>query len=218
MTPNTQARSGAKSGIKVPDLGGGRNSKKEGIFINRLYAGAFKINCPGTLSTVVGTGLLSNEKPEIINPPNTLKQKVGIGGSGAVDLEALERAEQVILDMTDNYLEWVAEDLKKIEAAYQKLADASGDRKKEMDAIFQISHDIKGQGGSFGYDLMTAIGNELCRLIERIDKVGLNEVQAVKIHIDSMKLIIAQDMKGNGGKPGQKILASLHQVCEKLVS
>lgn len=52
----------------------------------------------------MGTGLLSDEKLEVINPPNALKQKVGTGGPGAVDLEALERAEQVIVGMTDSYL------------------------------------------------------------------------------------------------------------------
>jgi len=95
---------------------------------------------------------MSDEKLEIINPPNALKQKVGTGGPGAVDLEALERAEQVIAGMTDSYLEWVVEDLKKIEAAYNALASASGDGREEMQAVFQVAHDIKGQGGSFGYE------------------------------------------------------------------
>lgn len=161
---------------------------------------------------------MSDDKLEVINPPNTLKQKVGTGGPGAVDLEALERAEQVIIGMTDNYLEWVVEDLKKIEEAYKVLAAASGDRKAEMEAVFQVSHDIKGQGGSFGYDLMTAIGNELCRLIERIDQIGPNEVEAVKLHIDTLKLVIAQDMKGQGGKPGEELLSSLQKLCDKLLS
>lgn len=161
---------------------------------------------------------MSEDKLEVINPPNTLKQKVGTGGAGAVDLEALERAEQVILGMTDTYLEWVVEDLRKIEEAYKILAAASGDRKAEMDGVFQVSHDIKGQGGSFGYDLMTAIGNELCRLIERIDKIGPNEVEAVKVHIDSLKLVIAQNMKGGGGKPGKEILAGLQKICDKLIA
>ena len=161
---------------------------------------------------------MSEDKLEVINPPNTLKQKVGTGGPGAVDLEALERAEQVIVGMTDSYLEWVVEDLKKIDEAYKNLAAASGDLKEEMEAVFHVSHDIKGQGGSFGYDMMTAIANELCRLIERTDKPGPDEVQAVKIHIDSMKLVIGQDMKGHGGKPGEEILAGLQQVCDKLLA
>lgn len=161
---------------------------------------------------------MADDKLEVINPPNALKEKVGTGGPGAVDLEALERAEQVIAGMTDSYLEWVAEDLKKMDEAFARLQAATGDRKEEMDAIFQVSHDIKGQGGSFGYDLMTAIGNELCRLIEKLETVGPAEIEAIKLHIDSLKLVIGQDMKGQGGKEGERILAGLQQVCDKLLS
>ena len=80
-----------------------------------------------------------DDKLEIINPPNNLKKKVGTGGSGAVDLKTLERAEQVIADMTDSYLDWVAEDLKKIGQAYAKLEVATGDRKEEMEAVSKFS-------------------------------------------------------------------------------
>ena len=160
---------------------------------------------------------MAEDKLEIINPPNALKQKVGTGGAGAVDLEALERAEQVISGMTDSYLEWVVDDLEKIEQAYATLVSASGDKKAEMNGVFQVSHDIKGQGGSFGYDLMTAIGNELCRLIEKADKIGAGEVTAVKLHIDAMKLVIAEDLKGTGGTEGEKMLSGLQQVCDKLL-
>jgi hypothetical protein len=160
---------------------------------------------------------MAEDKLEIINPPNALKQKVGTGGAGAVDLEALERAEQVISGMTDSYLEWVVDDLKKIEQAYSALESASGDKKAEMNGVFQVSYDIKGQGGSFGYDLMTAIGNELCRLIEKADKIGAGEVTAVKLHIDAMKLVIAEDLKGTGGTEGEKMLSGLQQVCDKLL-
>ena len=82
---------------------------------------------------------MANDKLEIINLPNNLKKKVGTGGSGAVYLKALERAEQVIADMTDSYLDWVAEDLKKIDQAYAKLEVATGDRKEEMEAVSKFS-------------------------------------------------------------------------------
>lgn len=112
------------------------------------------------------------------------------GGPGAVDLEKLERAENVIAAMADSYLEWVQEDLVKIEAAYNVLKDATGDGNAEAEKIFQVAHDIKGQGGSFGYDLMTVIANELCRLFERQDNYGAAEAQAIKVHVDAMKLVI----------------------------
>ena len=159
---------------------------------------------------------MADDEMEIINPPNTLKSKVREGGPGAVDLATLERAENVITEMADSYLEWVQEDLKRIEGAYKKLAEASGERTKEAEEVFQIAHDIKGQGGSFGYDLMTLIANELCRLIERQDGFGPAEVQAVKVHIDAMKLVIQNRMKGDGGANGQALVDGIRQVGDKL--
>ena len=82
--------------------------------------------------------------------------------------------------------------------------------------MFQIAHDIKGQGGSFGYDLMTVIGNELCRLIERVDTYGEAEVQAIKVHIDALKLVIKSNMKDDGGANGQALVAGIRQVGDKL--
>ena len=88
--------------------------------------------------------------------------------------------------MTDSYLEWVVEDLKKIEQAISALESASGDKKEEMNGVFQVSRDIKGQGGSFGYDLMTAIGNELCRFIKkkpiRLAPVRLRRSSYISMH------------------------------------
>ena len=159
---------------------------------------------------------MADNELEIINPPNTLKGKIKEGGPGAVDLETLEKAEQVIAGMTDSYLEWVQDDLIKIERAFGELKKASGNRKEQADAIFQVSHDIKGQGGSFGYDLMTVIGNELCRLIERQDDFGDAEIDAIKVHIDAMRLVIQQKMKGDGGATGQALVDGIRKVGDKL--
>jgi len=108
-------------------------------------------------------------KIEIINPPNTLKSKIVVGGPGAVDPNTLERAEAVIAGMSDNYLKSVQDDMVRISSAFERLKNVAGDGSTQaIEEIFQISHDVKGQGGSFGYPLLTAIGNELCRLIEKM--------------------------------------------------
>ena len=161
---------------------------------------------------------MAEDKLEVINPPNVLKEKVGNDGMGAIDLEAVEKAEKVIASLADSYLDTVAEDLRKIDEAFEKLKAATGGRKEELMGVFQESLNLKGQGGSFGYDLMTAIGNELCRLIEKLDKAGPKEVEAIKLHIDSMKLVIGNDIKGTGGDAGEKMLAGLQQVCDKLLA
>jgi len=161
---------------------------------------------------------MAEDKLEVINPPNVLKEKVGTDGKGAIDVEAIEKAQEVIASLADSYLDSVVEDFRKINEAFEKLEAATGDRKEELMGVFQEALNLKGQGGSFGYDLMTAIGNELCLLIEKLDKAGPREVEAIKLHIHSMELVIGEDMKGKGGKAGEKMLAGLQQVCDKLLA
>ena len=160
---------------------------------------------------------MAKDELEIINPPNTLKSKVKMGGPGSIDMDMIEKAEKVLAGLSDNYLEWVQEDLQKITAAYNELKSGGGDQKKTLDTIFRISHDMKGQGGSFGYTLMTSIGNELCRMIEKLPApIGPAHIEAIGVHVDSMKLVIAQKMKGDAGQMGAAVLAGLQRVSDKL--
>jgi chemotaxis protein histidine kinase CheA len=164
--------------------------------------------------------MAGDTKAKIITPPSQLKDKVSVGGIGAVDAAAIERAERAIADLSDNYLEWAQEDLNKIQAAFAKLgAERTEERETSMHSIFSISHDMKGQGGSFGFDLVTAVGNHLCRLIERFDGTvkPQTENDAIRIHIDAMTLIIGNNMKGDGGSQGEAMLKGIQQMVAKLV-
>lgn len=153
--------------------------------------------------------------PQIIRPPQTLQGKVDKGGPGAVDLDALAKAEEVIANLADDYLDWVREDFVRLEAAYDVLVSGNGDDAANLEALFQIAHDMKGQGGSFGYDLMTAIGDHMCRLLEKVDKAGPLEIQMVRLHIDAMRVVITKELKGDGGAEGRQLMMGLALVGDK---
>lgn len=153
--------------------------------------------------------------PQMITPPQTLQSKVDKGGPGAVDLDAISRAEDVIANLADDYLDWVNEDFVRLEAAFDKLKAGDGSDAENLEAIFQIAHDMKGQGGSFGYDLMTAIGDHMCRLLETLDKAGPREQVMIRVHIDAMRVVITKELKGDGGAEGRQLMMGLALVGEK---
>ncbi len=155
-------------------------------------------------------------KAEVITPPDNLKKKVKTGGLGAVDLDTLKRAEAVIADMTDNYVEWAVKDLAKIHQALENLKAEKKDRKDALSQIFQLSHDMKGQGGSFGYTLMTILGGNLCDFVDRLENAGPAEIEVIQLHINAMGLVIAKEMKGDGGKVGVQLLQGLGLVAAKV--
>ncbi len=161
---------------------------------------------------------MKDENLEFITPPNTLKSKVSVGGAGAVDEAALLRAENAIANMTDEYLEWVVQDIARIEKACQDLKSDASEREKNLQGVFQVAHDIKGQGGSFGFDLMTVIGNQVCQIIDKADANDPHIVDVIDVHVDAMKLVVASKLKGTGGQDGELMLAGLRKVCEKVLN
>ena len=135
--------------------------------------------------------------------------------ASSIDGFALGQAEQAIKDMADEYLEWVNVDISNLEASYTKAV--KGEAAK--DEIYDNAHELKGQGGSFDYPLMTAVGNQLCKFIEGIkDELNPAQLQVVKVHIDTMKLIILERMSGDGGKAGDRLLKGLDLVIAKVNS
>jgi len=160
---------------------------------------------------------MSDDNLEFITPPNTLKAKVSVGGAWAVDEATLRRAEDAIAGMTDEYLEWVQQDIVRIESACKELKASDVDRERKLQDVFHVAHDIKGQGGSFGFDLMTIIGNQMCRLIDKADPQDPHLIEVIDVHVGAMKLIIASKLKGDGGPDGELMLAGLQKVCEKIL-
>ncbi len=156
-----------------------------------------------------------SDDSEIINPPTNLQSKVEKGGPGAVDLDAIARAEKVISNLAGDYVNWAKEDLVKLEAAYKNLKDGNGDQKELLLGVFNVAHDMKGQGGSFDYELMTAVGDKLCRLVEKLDKIGPKEIAKIRVYVDAMQVIIGHKLKGDGGKEGQQLLMGLEVLVQK---
>ncbi len=155
-------------------------------------------------------------KVEIITPPDRLKDKVKTGMPGGVDEKALERAEAVVASMGDDFVQWTEKDLKSLQRAFDGLNSGTAEQKESLRTIFQISHDIKGQGGSFDYGLLTAVGDSLCRLAEKKDRASPAEIKAIELHVEALNLVLNERLKGDGGETGAKLLDGLRQMVDKL--
>ncbi len=152
---------------------------------------------------------------EFITPPDTLHKKVSYSATG-VDAAMLEKAEQVIAGLRGSYLEWVVEDIDKLQALYDRARSEPGQRQELVKDLFCVAHDIKGQGGSFGYGLMTSIGYHLCQLLESVDELDDAGIDAIGLHLDAMRLVINQGMEGSGGTAGANMVDGLQAVVGKL--
>lgn len=154
---------------------------------------------------------------EFIAPPTTLKDKVGDTPLSTEDLKAIERAQAVIAKLAERYVEVADADLSKLQAAAAAFQSDPANRARHLERLFQIGHDMKGQGGSFGYPLITTIANQLCRFIERLgDDIGNNEAAVVMLHVDALKVVISSKMKDADASEAKALLKGLEMVITKV--
>ncbi len=87
----------------------------------------------------------------------------------------------------------------------------------ERGELFRLSHDLKGQGGSFGFDLLTDVAASLCRLLHRLDTSEPTVLQrsAIDLHVRAMEAIAQKKVRGDGGTLGRQLVKEIAALSEK---
>ncbi len=158
---------------------------------------------------------MSDETPQIIKVPNLLRAK--IGNKPGLDLnQIVKQAEAALDDMSDQYEDWISDYLKTINAAMNK---AQASVPPDPDAIAQIrkvSHEVKGQGQTLGYPLLTQVGHMLHGFIDRDEACAARNLDLIAAHIDFMNLVAQNQVRGDGGPQEEALLAALGEAVRKL--
>jgi hypothetical protein len=149
---------------------------------------------------------------EVIHPPNKLRARVGPGSKG-MDPSLLAKAEEAVVKVQNSidFAAQVAPDLAKITDALQKIANRD-EQGKHLEAMFQVVHDLRGGGTSFGYPLVTQIGSLLCKYIEHREDATDGEIEVIRAHVDALRAVVMSKLKGDGGPIGQEIVKGLHKI------
>ena len=138
---------------------------------------------------------------------DSLASKAGFG-SGGIDQEQIARAEAALAALAVEYLAWAAADLEKMRALAERLADRA-----DIERLYAVAHDVKGQGGSFGYPLMTAIADSLCRVLKTLQQAEAAR-PAIAAHLDAMALVLGERWAGGQGARGEALLLRLASMAD----
>src|SRR5262249_59846534 len=98
------------------------------------------------------------------NPPKPANSNDADSAEGTPMSSLLKRAEAAVADLARDYPTWALTDVAKARAALDTARDDAGQRGAQVEALFRIAHDLKGQGASFGFPLVTRIAQSLCIL------------------------------------------------------
>jgi hypothetical protein len=144
------------------------------------------------------------EKAEIIQVPNTLRAKVG-GRLGAIDAEAIAKAEAALADLSSQFGDWLLDEVKKLEDVQVEIKE-SGYTSHLSEQLFYRAHDLKGLGTTYGYPLITRIAGSLCKMMDDNQKRENIQKVLVDAHLDAIRAAVRDQIKEDTHPVG-KILA-----------
>ncbi|MEC7205595.1 MAG: Hpt domain-containing protein, partial [Pseudomonadota bacterium] len=74
-----------------------------------------------------------------------------------IDPDAVDRAQEIVVSLFDEYLQWLSADIDEIENSLPKAYK----NPQRVDQLRRKAHDIRGQGGSFGFPLVPRLADGL---------------------------------------------------------
>ena len=147
---------------------------------------------------------------EVIQPANPLRAKVG--PPRPTDPGLIARAEAALQDMAGEYLGWVERDLAALEASAAEFAAATANparRAAALQTVYGVVHDIKGQGATFEFTLVTGVAAALCRYLEQTAEIGgegaAADPEIVTAHVAALRAVIHNGIRGDGGALGRQV-------------
>jgi len=135
------------------------------------------------------------------------------------DLDAaavIARAEAAIMELKDDYRATLGTSFAELTALYRAAAARPGENATELRSLYGHAFDMKGPGGTFGYALISRIGDLLCAFLSRTAVAGRRELALIGLHVDALATVIRDGIEGDGGEIGRVLVVSLEQAAAKL--
>ncbi|MBT5918554.1 MAG: hypothetical protein HOH26_08480 [Alphaproteobacteria bacterium] len=127
---------------------------------------------------------------------------------------ALREISAVLQSKSDMYRKRLFEAVERLEETYKILvADAAS--REGLTTLRKLAHNLKGEGGTFDYPMISEICRTFCTFIEDMEKASAFDLAVIRLHIDSIHMVTAQNLRGDVAKQGSKILEGLRAVIQQ---
>jgi chemotaxis protein histidine kinase CheA len=123
--------------------------------------------------------------------------------------EMEQNAARALDKLAKEYGGWVNAQLKDLDTLAKAEGEAAG--QERADAAFTIAHDMKGQGGTFGFDTITVLAGMLSQDIRRSAVLTPPLVRKMILaYVDAIQSVLDHNLKSREDATFQAIEATLN--------
>lgn len=156
----------------------------------------------------------------LFKPTNYLREKCA-GGKinplerGEMPTALIEEAEKKLERATLDFTKWAQDYLGRLSDLCTQALLEPGRRTQQFVEINQVALELRGQGGTFGYPLISVFGKMLFDSTRDGCREDDAQVEIVKAHVDAMRAVLREKIAGDGGEIGNELIKALREGIEK---
>ena len=154
---------------------------------------------------------------EVINPPNKLRRAVSTVAAKDTFDDPVARAEAALAQLAGEFSSWMDAECERLDAARRKVK-AVGFTVATHEALFLAAHDIKGEAATFGYPLLAAPADSLCRLVEHTPDMARIPLELVDQHVDAVRAIVREGARPQAEPTAEALIKRLREVTDEFLA
>ena len=125
-----------------------------------------------------------------------------------IDTEAIARAESIVAALGSEYLEWLKGDLDGVDDLLSKARESV----RAVNDLRRKAHDIRGQGGSFGFPMISDLADALHRVSEAQEGFLDAEGEAIGRELLALMRRLAEEQ----GNENPTLAAEVQRLTERI--
>jgi HPt (histidine-containing phosphotransfer) domain-containing protein len=153
---------------------------------------------------------------EVITPENKLRKAVSTKPFEPGDEDPVARAEKALEDLSSEFGSWMESECERLDKA-RVVIGKGGFTKANKEALFHAAHDIKGEAATFGFPLVAAAADSLCRLIEYTPDVTRIPLKLVDQHVDAVRAIYREYSRSDAEDLAALLTGRLREVTDEFL-
>ena len=153
---------------------------------------------------------------EVITPENKLRKVVSTGPLMPGEVHPVTRAERALAALSTEFTSWMESECERLDKARQRISEG-GFTEANKELLFHAAHDIKGEASTFGFPLVTAAADSLCRLIEYTPDVTRIPLKLVDQHVDAVRAIYREYSRSDAEDLAALLTSRLRAVTDEFL-
>lgn len=118
-------------------------------------------------------------------------------------------------DLVTQFIDWTSDAIVELRQIVENLAKLTPRDDDSINRLYDLVHNIKGMGASFNFDLMTAVGTELCAYLKARDSSELVSKRVLESHIRTFEVVLQHKITGPGGEQGDALMLRLKAIIQE---